>query len=80
MKKVCWHFIGNTQASMPLQAETPVKVGATAGLRLLPGGQSDAILLAVQSYLAASPFKLDPKNGVTVLDGKNSSSCIQKSS
>ena len=28
---------------MPLQAETPVKVGATAGLRLLPGGQSDAI-------------------------------------
>ncbi|KAK9843238.1 hypothetical protein WJX74_009079 [Apatococcus lobatus] len=52
-----------------LQAETPIKVGATAGLRLLPGGQSDAILLAVQTFLAASPFKLDPKTGVTVLDG-----------
>lgn len=62
-----WHLMC---ALSSMQAETPIKVGATAGLRLLPGGQSDAILLAVQTFLAASPFKLDPQNGVTVLDGE----------
>ena len=52
-----------------LQAQTKVKLGATAGLRLLPDGKADAILSAVRSYLAKSPFKLDPDTGVTILDG-----------
>lgn len=52
-----------------LQAQTKVKLGATAGLRLLPDGKADAILAAVKSYLAKSPFELDQKTGVTILDG-----------
>lgn len=46
-----------------------MKLGATAGLRLLPDGKADAILSAVRSYLAKSPFELDPDTGVTILDG-----------
>ena len=52
-----------------LQAQTKVKLGATAGLRLLPDGKADAILAAVRSYLATSPFELDRDTGVTILDG-----------
>ena len=52
-----------------LQAQTKVKLGATAGLRLLQEGKADAILDAVRSYLANSPFELDPTTGVTILDG-----------
>ncbi|KAL3145004.1 hypothetical protein ABBQ32_003506 [Trebouxia sp. C0010 RCD-2024] len=53
------------------QAQTKVKLGATAGLRLLPDGKADAILSAVRSYLAKSPFELDPDTGVTILDGSD---------
>ena len=52
-----------------MQGKTKVKLGATAGLRLLPGGKADSILAAVKKYLQASPFLMDDKTGVTVLDG-----------
>ena len=46
-----------------------MKLGATAGLRLLPGGKADAILEKVRDFLRASPFQLDEAAGVTILDG-----------
>ena len=49
-----------------LQASTPLKVGATAGLRLLPGDKSVKILDAVTQYLKKQPFKL---TDVTIIDG-----------
>ena len=53
-----------------VQASTKIKLGATAGLRLLPEGKADLILDAVKSYFEQSPFILDPDTGVTILDGK----------
>lgn len=53
-----------------LQAKTKIKLGATAGLRLLEGGKADAILKAVKQYLQKSPFDLDKDTGVTILDGQ----------
>jgi hypothetical protein len=52
-----------------VQSKTRIKLGATAGLRLLPGDQADKILEAVKAYFAQQPFILDPKDGVTILDG-----------
>ena len=53
-----------------LHASTSLIVGATAGLRLLPGGQADAILDAVRALLKSEyPFTVDPAAGVTILDG-----------
>ena len=50
-----------------VQASTFVKVGATAGLRLLPGGKADTILEAVKAHIQEStPFKLD---AVSIIDG-----------
>ena len=46
-----------------------MKLGATAGLRLLPEGKADIILAAVRTFLGQYPFQLDPKAGVTILDG-----------
>lgn len=54
-----------------LQAQTKIKLGATAGLRLLPDGKAEAILAAVKTYLSKSPFDLDPVTGVTILDGSD---------
>ena len=51
-----------------LQAATPVELRATAGLRLLPGNQADAILEAVRGLLLTTPFKL-AADGVTIMDG-----------
>ena len=52
-------------------ATTTLTVGATAGLRLLPDGQADAILEAVRKHLSTSvPFSVDPASGVTILDGQ----------
>ncbi|KAF5749195.1 putative adenosine diphosphatase [Tripterygium wilfordii] len=49
--------------------KTPVRVGATAGLRALGGDSSDRILQAVRDLLKdRSSFKSDAKS-VTVLDG-----------
>ncbi|GAB2222925.1 hypothetical protein Droror1_Dr00017057 [Drosera rotundifolia] len=51
------------------RAKTPVKVGATAGLRQLKGDQSDQILQAVRDFLRnKSKMKSNP-DWVTVLDG-----------
>jgi len=61
-------FIHSTTKVM-LQAQTKIKLGATAGLRLLPDGKAEAILGAVRAYLSKSPFDLDPVTGVTILDG-----------
>ena len=47
-----------------------MKLGATAGLRFLPEGKADKILDAVRAYLETTPFKLDPKDGVSILDGR----------
>ena len=47
-----------------------MKLGATAGLRLLPEGKAPKILEAVQKYLETSPFQVDSKDGVTILDGE----------
>lgn len=52
-----------------MQAQTKVKLGATAGLRLLPGNKADRILDKVRDFLRASPFLLDEAAGVTILDG-----------
>lgn len=52
-----------------LQAETKIKLGATAGLRLLPEGKADVILDEVRKFLKQYPFQLDDTTGVTILDG-----------
>ncbi|KAK7449822.1 Guanosine-diphosphatase [Stygiomarasmius scandens] len=55
-----------------LHSCTPVAVKATAGLRLLPGSQSQDILKAVEARLKAHyPFQLHEPNGVVVMDGKD---------
>ncbi|KAJ3510248.1 hypothetical protein NLJ89_g4789 [Agrocybe chaxingu] len=51
---------------------TPVAVKATAGLRLLPGSQSADILHAVEDRIHEKyPFKLQEKDGVVIMDGKD---------
>jgi hypothetical protein len=53
-------------------SRTTLTVGATAGLRLLPGKQADDILDAVRLRLREKyPFVVEPRNGVTVLDGQS---------
>lgn len=52
-----------------LRSKTPVRIGATAGLRALEGDASDKILRAVRDLLKhRSSFKADA-DAVTVLDG-----------
>ncbi|KAF9601683.1 hypothetical protein IFM89_021813 [Coptis chinensis] len=52
-----------------LRSETPVRVGATAGLRQLKGDASDKILQAIRDFLKEkSSFKSKP-DWVTVLEG-----------
>ena len=53
-----------------MQAKTKIKLGATAGLRLLPEGKADIILDEVRKFLKTYPFQLDDATGVTILDGK----------
>lgn len=53
-----------------MQGKTKIKLGATAGLRLLPEGKADLILDEVKAYFAQSPFQLDSDTGVTILDGE----------
>jgi len=49
-----------------VQKETYIKVGATAGLRLLPNGKADEILAAVRTHLMNYPFRVD---NVSIIDG-----------
>lgn len=53
-----------------MQAQTKIKLGATAGLRLLPEGKADVILDEVRKFLKQYPFQLDDTTGVTILDGE----------
>ena len=58
-----------------MQARTPIKVGATAGLRLLDGSKSEDILAAVRKHLGSYPFQIDD---VSIIDGETcrSMSCL----
>jgi hypothetical protein len=51
-----------------LQAQTPLSLKATAGLRLLPGDKADKILEAVRALFKQQPFKLGD-NAVSIMDG-----------
>ncbi|KAF9601608.1 hypothetical protein IFM89_020524 [Coptis chinensis] len=59
-----------------LHSETPVRLGATAGLRLLKGDAPERILEAVRNFLKEkSPFKYKPE-WVTVLKGSEEGSYL----
>ncbi|GIL83577.1 hypothetical protein Vretifemale_12367, partial [Volvox reticuliferus] len=49
------------QVPPPLHATTPIRLMATAGLRMLPEEQREAVLGAVRRLLAASGFRFRPK-------------------
>lgn len=51
-----------------LQPATPIMVGATAGLRLLPDGKADVILAEVRRWLRGFPFKFQDDD-VKILSG-----------
>mmetsp|Transcript_3899 Transcript_3899/g.11972 ORF Transcript_3899/g.11972 Transcript_3899/m.11972 type:complete len:464 (+) Transcript_3899:174-1565(+) len=51
------------------RAATPVFLKATAGLRMLPPAQSEAILASVRTTLAASPFSFDEEHGAKIIAG-----------
>ena len=55
-----------------VQKETFIKVGATAGLRLLPNGKADEILTAVKTHLLNYHFKID---NVSIIDGARPRVC-----
>ncbi|XP_041027810.1 apyrase 1-like [Juglans microcarpa x Juglans regia] len=64
-------LLDQAQSVVPkdLRPKTPVRVGATAGLRALEGDVSDRILQAVRDLLKhRSTLKSEP-NGVAVIDG-----------
>ncbi|KAF7801977.1 apyrase 2-like [Senna tora] len=52
-----------------LRPKTPVRVGATAGLRTLEGDASDRILQAVRDFLRDRSTLKSESDAVTVLDG-----------
>ncbi|XP_049397868.1 apyrase 2-like [Solanum stenotomum] len=52
-----------------LRSNTPVRVGATAGLRQLEGDASDRILQAVRDFLKSKSSFKAKADAVTVLDG-----------
>ena len=53
-----------------LRAETQLELRATAGLRLLPGGQAEEILGGVRERFARTPF-LSRRDSVSILDGSD---------
>nr|GMC80996.1 apyrase 2-like [Ipomoea batatas] len=53
----------------PLRPNTPVRVGATAGLRQLEGDAPDRILQAVRDFLKSKSSLKSQPDWVTVLDG-----------
>mmetsp|Transcript_28108 Transcript_28108/g.53169 ORF Transcript_28108/g.53169 Transcript_28108/m.53169 type:complete len:478 (+) Transcript_28108:83-1516(+) len=49
-------------------ASTPIELRATAGLRLLPEAQAEALLSAARTALEASPFSV-AKDAVSIMEG-----------
>lgn len=64
-------LLEKAQAAVPkeLRYNTPVRVGATAGLRQLEGDTSDRILQAVRDFLKNKSSLKSQADWVTVLDG-----------
>ena len=52
-----------------MQATTPIILGATAGLRLMPTNQAQGIIQAVKAQLDTSPFLVSP-NAASVIPGQ----------
>lgn len=50
-------------------SSTPIMVGATAGLRLLPDGKADLVLDEVRMWLGKCPFHFKPAENVKILSG-----------
>jgi len=70
LKPLLDYAVSNIPASR--HHETPIIVRATAGLRMLPGEQSQSILNAVSRYLHTNyPFKLSGADPVTIMDGED---------
>ncbi|KAJ6384217.1 hypothetical protein OIU78_027509 [Salix suchowensis] len=69
-------LLQKAESSVPkeLQPKTPVRVGATAGLRALGMDASDRILQAVRDLLRDTSTLKSEANGVTVLDGSQEGS------
>ncbi|KAK6151894.1 hypothetical protein DH2020_014529 [Rehmannia glutinosa] len=65
------YLLEKAEAAVPkeLRHNTPVRVGATAGLRQLEGDASDRILLAVREFLKNKSSLKSKADWVTVLDG-----------
>ncbi|KAI3461927.1 hypothetical protein Pfo_018590 [Paulownia fortunei] len=65
------YLLEKAEAAVPkeLQYNTPVRVGATAGLRQLEGNASDRILQAVREFLKNKSSLKSKADWVTVLDG-----------
>ncbi|KAL0363779.1 UNVERIFIED_CONTAM: putative apyrase 1 [Sesamum calycinum] len=64
-------LLQSAEAVIPadLRAQTPVRLGATAGLRLLPGNASEAILDAVRKLLKTESSLYYRPDWVSVLQG-----------
>ncbi|GER27943.1 apyrase-like protein, partial [Striga asiatica] len=64
-------LLEKAEAAVPveLRSSTPVRVGATAGLRQLEGDTSDRILQAVRDFLKNKSSLKSKAEWVTVLDG-----------
>ncbi|PIN08453.1 Nucleoside phosphatase [Handroanthus impetiginosus] len=65
------HLLEKAEEAVPkeLWYDTPVRVGATAGLRQLEGDASDRILQAVREFLKNKSSLKSKADWVTVLDG-----------
>ncbi|KAK6161601.1 hypothetical protein DH2020_004982 [Rehmannia glutinosa] len=65
------YLLEKAEAAVPqeLRYSTPVRVGATAGLRQLEGDTSDRILQAVRDFLKNKSALKSKADWVTVLDG-----------
>ncbi|KAL3507001.1 hypothetical protein ACH5RR_032383 [Cinchona calisaya] len=64
-------LLSKAEAVIPaeLRQKTPVRVGATAGLRQLEGDASDRILQAVRDFLTNKSTLKSKEDWVTVIDG-----------
>ncbi|XWS57819.1 hypothetical protein CRYUN_Cryun09bG0206300 [Craigia yunnanensis] len=69
-------LLGKAESVVPLdlRSKTPVRVGATAGLRALEGDASDRILQAVRELLKDKSTLKSEANGVRILDGSQEGS------